>query len=199
MSDLGSVWSDPVVVRLFVCSLTSIGLILSSAEWLVPPGKLAPPSLTVSGRSKITMAERMWSPTGLRILFTARIACATTFLVTAALSSAMLWAGGLALLAAGLLSLPLRYREPVGVFEGMDGAERLMIAAALAAGGSFVFETRLAIEAAIMFVAGQGLLEYAIAGWTKLAAHRAWTSGLSIRRVFSSSHFGHPYLAQLVN
>jgi hypothetical protein len=189
-------WSDPGFVRLFACSVTALGLIISSAEWLVPARKLGRSSLLAAGSWGDSPLERLWRPTGLQLVFVARIACSAWFLVSAAWSFHTRF-GGIALFLAGFLSLPLRYREPVGVFDGMDGAERLMIAVALAGGGSFVFDTPLAVTAALMFVAGQGVIEYFLAGWTKLRAHASWTSGRAIQLAFSNAHYGHPYWAAI--
>jgi hypothetical protein len=189
-------WSDPVLARLLVCSIASVGLIVSSVEWLVPPSKLGRTGLLASGAWGVTAIGRAWRPAGLRLVFGIRIACALAFLA-AAMMGVPLPRFGIALFFAALLSLPLRYVEPVGVFAGMDGAERLLIAVILAAGGSFIFASPLAVEAALVFIAGQAMIDYASAGWTKLREAASWTSGISMQRVLSSAHYGHPGLASL--
>jgi len=106
---------------------------------------------------------------------------------------------GILVFAAGLLSLPLRLQDPIGVFWGMDGAERLLISITLVLGATFVVGSTLTLEAALVFVAIQALLEYAGAGWTKLSDWRGWASGFYLRQAFASSNYGYPRLAATIS
>jgi hypothetical protein len=190
-------WSDPVLARRVVCFLTCLGLALSSLEWLIPARQLSPTGLLSAGCFGATRAERLWRPNGLRLVFALRLACAAAFPASVLLAPAVPEAG-LAVFAAGLLSLPLRLPNPVGVFSALDGAEHLMTSTSLVLGATFLLESTPALEAALVFVAVQALLEYASAGWTKLRAWQGWSSGLYLTQVFSSGNYGHPRVAALV-
>ena len=197
MGDLAALWSDPYEIRTLVCAMTSVGLMLSSAEWLTPASKLARWNLLGAGSFGDSAAERMWRSAGLRIVIAVRFVCGAAFLISAVDGSPGR-AAGLAFLTAGLLTLPLRASDPVGVFSGMDGAEHVMTSVTLALGASYFIDSRFAVEAALVFVAGQAILEYASAGWIKLRDARAWVSGTSLQRVFSHTHYGHPGVAAVV-
>lgn len=190
-------WSDPSHVRFLVCFITCIGVSVSSLEWLVPASKLRPAGLLAAGCFGATRAERLWRPYGLRLVLALRFACAATFLASALLESYIPEAGNM-VFAAGLLCLPLRFRAPVGVFSGMDGAEHLMTSTLLALGATYVLDSTIALESALIFVAARALLEYASAGWTKLVDWKGWASGSYLLQVFSSRHYGHPRVAELV-
>jgi hypothetical protein len=95
-------------------------------------------------------------------------------------------------LAAGLLSLPIRFRPPVGLLVAVDGAENMFTVVLLALGPTFFFGSTLCLEAALAFVAVQALLEYVIAGWSKLTDWRGWVRGPYLLQVFASTNYGHP-------
>ena len=196
MSDFPPFWSDPLRVRALIGTGTCIGLLLSSAEWLIPGWKLTRLTLLASSPLRDTPIERIWRSAGLRIAFCVRMVCAAIF-VLSVLHGLPSRTGGIAFLGAGLLSLPLRLQEPVSVFTGMDGAERLMISVSLVLGATFVLDSKFAIETALVFVAVQVMLEYASAGWTKLRARTLWWSGFPVQLVLSHSHYGHPYFGAL--
>ena len=190
-------WFDPFYVRRIVCFIACIGIAVSSLEWLIPASKLKPGGLLAAGCFGATRAERLWRPNGLRLVFALRLACATAF-PAFVLIAPYIREPGITVFAAGLLSLPLRFRDPVGVFSGMDGAEHLMTSTSLALGATYVLESTIVLEAALVFVATQALLEYASAGWTKLSDWRGWARGTYLRQVFLSSNYGHPRVAELV-
>jgi hypothetical protein len=192
-----SFWLDPVNVRRLVCLLACIGIALSSLEWLIPTSKIKFTGFLCSGYHGATLAERLWRPFGIQFLFALRLACAVAFVASIALASHLPEAG-LAVFAAGVLSLPLRFRSPIGVLFGMDGAEHLMTSTLLVMGATFLSKTNMALEAALVFIAAQGVLEYASAGWTKLRDWKGWATGLYLTQVFASSNYGHPRVAQFL-
>jgi hypothetical protein len=132
-----------------------------------------------------------WRPNGLRVLFLARALAAAVFVVSA-LPFGYMGEAGIAVAACGLLTLPLRAPDPVGVHAGLDGAEHLLTSTTLVLGSSYLLSTHEAIEIALAFVAVQALLEYAGAGWSKLIHRASWADGTNLRRVLASTNYGHP-------
>lgn len=196
MNSEALLWSDPVSMRTVVSFITCIGLTISSLEWLVPWRKLSPDGLVGAGSFPINATQALWRTFGIRCIFVIRFVLAGLYVLCVIFGSGSS-APGWAMFAAGLISLPLRLRNPIGVFCGMDGAEHLMISICLTLGCTFFLQSNLSIEAALAFVAVQGLIEYTSAGWVKLRDWRGWVEGMYIRQVFRSSHYGDPFAAEL--
>jgi hypothetical protein len=196
-------WLDPTEVRRVVCFFACAGISLSSLEWLLPwwqldrNGLLAP-GLADAPRGFAGRLRRLWRPTVVRLVIALRLLCGVWFCVSV-LAAPHHEAGAAALLAA-LLSLPLRVRDPVGVLTAMDGPEHLLTSTLLVLGTTYFLSSTLALQAALVSVAGQALLEYVGAGWTKLQHWRAWASGRHLQEIFASSSYGNRIVAaQLAN
>lgn len=194
---MSNLWSDPVVVRDQVCLVTLIGVAISSLEWLTPWRKLRPEGLLAAECFGASAIERWWRPHGLRGVFVVRLACAVVFLGSMLLDVDTI-ASRASVLAAGLVSLPIRFRPPVGVLVAIDGAENMFTMVLLALGPTFFFDSTLCLEAALAFVAIQALLEYGVAGWSKFTDRQGWIHGPYLQQVFTSTDYGHPRAAALL-
>ena len=191
---MSSVWSDAVVVRDLACTLALIGVGISSLEWLTPLAKVGPESLLAAECFGSNRFERLWRPHGLRAVFLLRLASVVVWLGSM-LMGLDTFASRAMVLAAGLLSLPIRFRPPVGVFVAIDGAEHMFTAILLALGPTFLLTSTVCMKAALAFVAVEALLEYAVSGWSKLTDWRGWVQGPYLRQVFASYNYGHPRAA----
>lgn len=185
----------PFVAARSVCLLASIGLMVSSAEWLLPAHKLAPGGLYGCSVTASNQLLAAWRSSGVRLVLALRLVAAATFICCFALGIAGQAATG-ALLVAAFSSLLLRVDEPVGLYLGMDGAEGVLTMCLLTTGVAFAIGTPLALTLALAFVTLQAQLEYASAGWTKVHSLRGWARGSHLLRVLASSNYGHPRWAE---
>jgi hypothetical protein len=194
---MNALWSDPVFTRQIVCTVVLLGVTISSLEWLVPAAKLEADWLFDSASFKFVWMERWWRPFGLRLVLALRLACALVFLASL-LAGRGSFAGKASVLGAGLLCLPLRLYSPMGVLMALDGAEHFFTSVLLALGVTFFLHSPVALEVALAFVAVQACLEYASAGWSKIAGWRGWVSGQYLLQVLASSNYGNPRAAAFV-
>lgn len=194
---MNELFYDPVRVRELICSIACVAVLISSLEWLAPPSKLRPESLLAAEAFGSTRLERLWRPHGLRALFVLRAACALTFLacVTLGHDNALARAS---VLGAGMLSLPIRWRPPVGALAAVDGAEHMLTAVLLAIGPTFLLPSPWVLQVALAFIAAQVSLEYLAAGWAKATRFGGWARGPYLLQVFANRNYGHPSAAALL-
>lgn len=177
-------WSDPGTALDAVGLTTSIGVALSSAEWLTPPAKLgaASPLAPLPGsRSAPAWSQTVRAVLGVRLIAALAAAGGLAF-------GASAWTG-YALLVCGLASYVLRH-EWLGARRGMDGADSMLATLALVTGLSVVLGAGATAHVALVFVALLASAEYVGAGLWKLSKVSLWLSGTNLRRVLRSSFFG---------
>jgi hypothetical protein len=186
--------ADALATARLLCCIAGLGACLSCAEWCHPWDKLARLA-PLDTRPHARGGWRVfWHPHGTRALLLGRFVCALAAVIsslTGWLSPA--WVGAPAMLA-GTASLLLRADEPIGVQVALDGGEYLLMVCLLCVGAGLALGTSVALQAALVFVAFQALLEYASAGWIKLRAWRGWLDGTFLQRVVAASNYGHPAL-----
>lgn len=194
---MNELFADPLRVRELVCSIACVAVLVSSLEWLAPPAKLRSESLLAAEAFGSTRLERLWRPHGLRLLFVLRAACALAYLASVTLDlDHALFRG--AVLMAALLSLPIRWRPPVGALAAVDGAEHMLVAVLLAMGPTFLLPSPWVLQAALAFIAAQVSLEYLAAGWSKATRFGGWARGPYLLQVFANRNYGHPGAASLL-
>jgi hypothetical protein len=132
-------WLDPGQARTAACFVTCCGVLIASLEWLTPTAKLGMSGLLSSGWTGTSRLVGLWRAHGLRAVVALRAGFALAYLLSVLLSHEE----GVLALAAGLLCLPLRAPNPVGVYAGMNGAEHMMVATLVALGPTFVLNSSL--------------------------------------------------------
>jgi hypothetical protein len=172
------------------------GLAIASIEWLAP-NRLASASLVYTENSDFPPARQRLIALGVRAVMVLRLAAAC-LAVAAALAILPPAAMGIGLAGVAFACLPLRISGPWGPYAGMNGAEHLLSAVAIALAPTYLFVTPAALAAALGFVAFRALAEYASAGAVKFGDLRAWASGRNLILVFSSSAWGCRWLANLL-
>lgn len=168
--------------------IAAIGVVIFSLEWISLRGELASNrffSWDVLGlRNAWYIRRSTWSVLGSERLWWLQVIRAVSALALV-LDIGQPAARLSCVIVLAVVGMVWRMRVPVG----HDGSDQMSLLILIVAALSRAVGTPRALASGVLFIAAQGILSYAAAGWAKVF-QPGWRDGSHIRRILTTSSYG---------